>query len=145
MRAWVRSIGVGLAVLATTSAAWGQAPINAKWIWLDEGNPLVNAPPGKVWFRREVHGNEPSTGVVRIACDDHFVLWVNGQRVPYPEDREPFRKRTPTWFPFPWPGGSSSMLDAETRFVLLKPGTCPVPFWTVEGADDDKQLVEVRL
>ncbi|MDB5391715.1 MAG: hypothetical protein JWM11_7361, partial [Planctomycetaceae bacterium] len=55
---------------------------NAKWVWYDgAGNPLKKALPGTVWFRTVVRANEPSTGSIRIACDDHFVLWVNGQRI----------------------------------------------------------------
>lgn len=55
---------------------------NAKWVWFPaDGNPLEKAPAETVWFRTVVRGNEPSTGAIRIACDDHFVLWVNGHRV----------------------------------------------------------------
>jgi hypothetical protein len=31
-----------------------QTPVDAHWMWFDEGNPAAEAPPGKVWFRREV-------------------------------------------------------------------------------------------
>lgn len=55
---------------------------NAKWIWHDQvDDALVLAPAETVWFRKVVRGNEPSTGAIRIACDDHFVLWVNGQKI----------------------------------------------------------------
>lgn len=53
----------------------------AQWIWFDEGNPVENAPAGKVWFRKEVRGHGPSTGQIRVACDDAFELWVNGQKI----------------------------------------------------------------
>ncbi len=53
----------------------------AQWIWFDEGSPSEAAAEGKVWFRKEYRAEEPSTGFVRIACDDHFVLWVNGQKI----------------------------------------------------------------
>ena len=52
-----------------------------QWIWFDEGDPLQEAPAGKVWFRKEVRGHGPSTGQIRVACDDAFELWVNGQRI----------------------------------------------------------------
>lgn len=54
---------------------------NAQWVWFDAGNPLESAPAGKVWFRTVVRGNEPSTGAIRILCDDQFTLWVNGQKI----------------------------------------------------------------
>jgi putative membrane-bound dehydrogenase-like protein len=54
---------------------------DAQWIWYDAGHPEQNAPVGKVWFRRELRADEPSTGAARILCDDHFILWVNGIKV----------------------------------------------------------------
>lgn len=53
----------------------------AQWVWFDEGDPLSSAPAGKVWFRQEFKADEPSTGAVSVACDDEFVIWVNGQKV----------------------------------------------------------------
>lgn len=70
---------LGLIAFAPTAGA--QVPDDAKWIWFDTGDPGTSAPAGKVWFRREVRAEEPSTGAVRSACDDHFILWVNGQKV----------------------------------------------------------------
>src|SRR5579859_6811191 len=54
---------------------------DAQWIWYDAGHPEQSAPVGKVWFRRELRADEPSTGAARVLCDDHFVLWVNGIKV----------------------------------------------------------------
>jgi putative membrane-bound dehydrogenase-like protein len=54
---------------------------DAQWIWYPAGHPEQNAPVGKVWFRREVRADEPSTGAARVMCDDHFVLWVNGIKI----------------------------------------------------------------
>lgn len=51
------------------------------WIWLDEGDPATAAPAGKAWFRLEAKAAQPSTGQIDIACDDRFVLWVNGRRL----------------------------------------------------------------
>ncbi|MGE0610446.1 MAG: HEAT repeat domain-containing protein, partial [Pirellulales bacterium] len=73
-----------LATLLTSAAieiSLAQAPAAGHWIWFDEGNPAEAAPAGKVWFRREVRADEPSTGSIRIACDDTFTLWVNGQKI----------------------------------------------------------------
>ncbi|MES2791668.1 MAG: HEAT repeat domain-containing protein, partial [Planctomycetota bacterium] len=36
-------------------------------------------------------GNEPSTGAIRIACDDHFVVWVNGKRIGEGDAQKPYR------------------------------------------------------
>lgn len=71
------------AAFAPFSFASAQGPnsFDAKWIWHDAGNPASDAPSGKVWFRRVVRADEPSTGAARVLCDDHFVLWVNGTRV----------------------------------------------------------------
>jgi putative heme-binding domain-containing protein len=55
--------------------------IDARWIWHDNGEPGVEAPKGKVWFRAEFRADEPSTGRAVVACDDEFVLFVNGQRI----------------------------------------------------------------
>ena len=77
---WVLSLAA-LTLLANGQTSLGQSPVNAKWIWFDRGNPAELAEAGKVWFRREVRAGEPSTGAVKIACDDQFVLWVNGQRI----------------------------------------------------------------
>ncbi|HEV3300296.1 MAG TPA: hypothetical protein VG055_11670 [Planctomycetaceae bacterium] len=54
---------------------------DAQWIWYDAGHPEQSAAVGKVWFRRELRADEPSTGAARVLCDDHFVLWVNGIKV----------------------------------------------------------------
>ncbi len=61
--------------------ARAQSKDDAQWIWFDEGDPEKSTPAGKVWFHREVRANQPSTGAVRLICDDHFVLWVNGKKV----------------------------------------------------------------
>src|SRR5262245_65577391 len=75
---------VVLTVSVCGSNQWAQAQqkkIDARWVWFDEGNPADNAPYGKVWFRKEYVAEEPSTGAAIVACDDEFVLWVNGTRV----------------------------------------------------------------
>jgi hypothetical protein len=53
----------------------------AQWILYNAGDPAHSAPAGKVWFRREVRADEPSTGAVLILCDDRFTLWVNGRKI----------------------------------------------------------------
>src|SRR5690606_25437232 len=61
-----------------------EEPINARWIWFNDGDtadPGVGAPAGKGWIRYSVWADAPSTGQVFVACDDHFVLWVNGHRL----------------------------------------------------------------
>jgi len=73
----------GLLAVGTMSVdkVQAQQKFDAVWIWAAAGNPAVSAPAGKVWFRRDVYSDSPSTGEVRIVCDDHFVLWVNGRRI----------------------------------------------------------------
>ncbi len=87
-----RYFAVGVcAVLACGSVARAQENDDAKWIWLDAGNPLETAPAQTVWFRTVARGTEPSTGAIRIACDDHFVLWVNGKRIGEGDAKKPYR------------------------------------------------------
>jgi putative membrane-bound dehydrogenase-like protein len=54
---------------------------DAQWVWYDSGKPDALAPKGKAWFRREVRAGGPSTGAVRLLCDDRCTLWLNGQKV----------------------------------------------------------------
>src|SRR5579872_5850008 len=70
-----------VAFIAWADSASAQQTIDAKWVWFDAGNPAETAPAGKVWFRSEYKAEEPSTGAAIVACDDEFVLWVNGQKV----------------------------------------------------------------
>jgi putative membrane-bound dehydrogenase-like protein len=81
MRSLIWALTAGLVVCGWVNRAAAQTLDDAKWIWFDAGNPAVEAPAGKVWFRREVRATEPSTGALRIACDDKFVVWVNGQKI----------------------------------------------------------------
>lgn len=79
---WMAALMVGCGFFSSTvllgQEKGGPEP---QWIWFDEGDPLQDAPAGKVWFRKEVRGQGPSTGQIRVACDDSFELWVNGQRI----------------------------------------------------------------
>lgn len=79
------------ALLAGGASAFAQENDDAKWVWHDAGNPLESAPAQTVWFRTVARGNEPSTGAVRIACDDHFVLWVNGKRIGEGDAKKAYR------------------------------------------------------
>ena len=77
----MRWLGSFVAILALCSTASAQNSIDAQWIWFDEGDPANQAPAGKVYFRREVRAFEPSTGIARVAADDRFTLWANGQKI----------------------------------------------------------------
>ena len=82
----MRRFGLGAWLSIVCLFAWAQSAgaqqmVDAKWVWFDEGNPAESAPAGKVWFRKEYKAEEPSTGSAIVACDDEFVLWVNGQKV----------------------------------------------------------------
>ncbi len=82
IRLVIATILTGTLAITQSQGALAQQPVDAQWIWFDEGASAANVPPGSVWFRREVRAHNPSTtGIVRIACDDRFVLWVNGRRV----------------------------------------------------------------
>jgi len=75
----------------TTGIASAQVPDDAHWIWLNASDPAAKDAPDKVWFRREVRASEPSTGAVRIAAANRFVLWVNGQRIAEGEGNRSYR------------------------------------------------------
>src|SRR5580700_9192261 len=63
----LRVCGTILAVLAGGSL-FADDHFDAQWIWYDTGNPTQSAPAGKVWFRREVRADDPSTGAARVIC-----------------------------------------------------------------------------
>jgi alpha-L-rhamnosidase len=54
----------------------------ARWIWLDEGDPVKEAPAGIRWFRSSV--NVPADRIIRhatfvLGADDSFELTINGR------------------------------------------------------------------
>jgi hypothetical protein len=90
---WVRWAGGSLAKSA--------------WIWFPEGNPAVDAPAAKRYFRREfaldtARGARDAS--LRVSADDRFTVYLNGSKV-----------------------GSGSNWAAPGQFnhlaALLKPGT----------------------
>jgi putative membrane-bound dehydrogenase-like protein len=91
----VRSISSGLLALfliwGGAHSAQAQQAVDAKWIWFDAGDPAKDAPAGKVWFRKEIRAEEPSTGAATVACDDEFTLWVNGRKIGSGGGNKPFR------------------------------------------------------
>jgi putative membrane-bound dehydrogenase-like protein len=61
----------------STNLLLAQDNYNAQWIRFQE----ENVSPGDVWYHHEVRSDGPSTGALRIVCDDPFIVWVNGQKV----------------------------------------------------------------
>lgn len=56
----------------------------AKWIWHDEGNPAIEAPVAKRFFRRTLaveEGAQIESARVVMTADNAFELWINGQPV----------------------------------------------------------------
>ncbi len=78
---WSVVASAAVVIGSTALSAWAQVKLDAQWIWAPGENPRQQAPAGKVWFRRVVYMSGPCTGEAFVACDDHFVLWVNGRRV----------------------------------------------------------------
>jgi hypothetical protein len=52
----------------------------ARWIWSTAG-AAKSAPPGTVYFRKEIPLEDVTSGEVIITCDNRFVMYVNGVRV----------------------------------------------------------------
>ncbi len=78
-------------VMAFAMPSIAAADVDGHWMWYGDSETEQDPPSGKVWFRREVRAVEPATGVVHIAADEPFVLWVNGQRVGAGEGSKPYR------------------------------------------------------
>lgn len=61
-----------------------QPPKSGRWIWFPEGNPMIDAPVAKRYFRAvfELPKNvAPERGSLWIAADDRFIAYLNGERV----------------------------------------------------------------
>ncbi len=76
----LRVCGTILAILAGGSL-FADDHFDAQWILVRRGRSGTAGAAGKVWFRREVRADEPSTGAARVLCDDRFTLWVNGRKI----------------------------------------------------------------
>ena len=71
------------------AAALSDDALNAKftwgdWIWYPEGNPAVDAPAERRFFRKTFVLPErvrPATAILHISADDRFTAYVNGVRV----------------------------------------------------------------
>ena len=67
---WVRSSSASLA--------------KSSWIWFPEGNPAVDAPAEKRYFRREFvlpEGRKIASARLRASADDRFVASLNGKEL----------------------------------------------------------------
>ncbi len=61
-----------------TPIAWGD------WIWFPEGDPRIDAPVAKRFFRRDFAGppiSSVQSAVLHMAADDKFTVWLNGKRI----------------------------------------------------------------
>ncbi len=78
-----RVVALGLSLLAAigcTLAAEGASAREAEWIW-SPAYEKEAAPTGTCYFRKSFHLGAPEHGLVQIACDDSYELYVNGQHV----------------------------------------------------------------
>jgi hypothetical protein len=56
----------------------------AHWIWTPEGDPTIDAPVAKRYFRKTFvlpSGNVARRGMLWISADDQFVVYLNGKRI----------------------------------------------------------------
>lgn len=54
------------------------------WIWFPEGNPAVDAPVAKRYFRRLFtmqEGKKPVNVRLKLSADDAFTVWFNGKEL----------------------------------------------------------------
>ena len=57
---------------------------NASWIWFPEGNPAVDAPAAKRWFRKNFvlpDGAAVARARLRVSADDRFTATLNGHKL----------------------------------------------------------------
>ena len=70
-----------VAIVAAAGAAAAQSPAGAQWIWGSWAAPGERPAGEKVWFRKTIDlPAAPKEATAFGACDNHFVLWVNGAR-----------------------------------------------------------------
>jgi Protein of unknown function (DUF4038) len=56
----------------------------AHWIWTPEGDPTIDAPAAKRYFRKTFElptGKAPQHGMLWISADDRFVAYLNGKQI----------------------------------------------------------------
>jgi Protein of unknown function (DUF4038)/Domain of unknown function (DUF5060) len=56
----------------------------AHWIWTPEGDPTIDAPVAKRYFRKTFElpaGDAPPRGILWISADDRLTAYLNGKRV----------------------------------------------------------------
>ncbi len=71
---------LGLLTLLPSLTSRAQTAPRAHWIWFDEGDPLESAPSGTRYFRISyAESYELADAEMHIACDNEFVLFVNGK------------------------------------------------------------------
>ncbi len=78
-----RAAVVAPAVLCATCCLFGDADVlarEAEWIWSPAYEKEL-APQGDCYFRKSFPLGAPEHGVVQIACDDSYELYVNGRQV----------------------------------------------------------------
>ena len=58
------------------------AGVRAKWIWLNEGDPVRTAPVGDCLFRKTFQlPGKSKRAVIDVVCDDAFEAYVNGSLI----------------------------------------------------------------
>jgi hypothetical protein len=59
-------------------------PNSAQWIWTPEGDPTIDAPVAKRYFRKTFElppANGSPKGMLWVSADDRFTAYLNGKRV----------------------------------------------------------------
>lgn len=70
-----------LGSLLLTLTLWSQVcAAEPQWIWSPEMDPVSN-PATPVYFRATFQLEDPQSGVIEIAVDNKYSLWINGDRI----------------------------------------------------------------
>lgn len=77
---WVRYLLSAIAAWCAVGAPISAYSADPHWIWNDAG-AVTKAAAGDVLFRKSFQVEAPTKGILEIAADNHFELFVNGRRV----------------------------------------------------------------
>jgi putative heme-binding domain-containing protein len=74
--------GLAIFLLYQSWALQAQPPVEAQWIWFNEGNPRADAPVEARFFRKIFTLAGPADkATLEITADNRYTVWLNGKEV----------------------------------------------------------------